>query len=394
MSHDRPATWRERRHARKEFEERADRLCATLPFPPGRLSLIHDFVELVAEQQNLPIERPRAVPIKPGKACGGLAVTDTGISIVYDQKADWYLRCLIIFHQLAHVLLDHFSFNDPDAAPMVARLFPSLNPKLVRAFLARGSFGDRKEAEAEALATRLLQRALEGPPTIQPHDPLQAARRWRAHYRTCRRLSPLWRTMVQAEPTVRLRGALTGSPWSGLLPQAWQRPAATSHRRIVEILSAKLKLWPWMDQEVADIARDVGRRAGLAGDRLEVAVEAASLAAAARAKTRYAAIARERDCRCGLTGDRLEEAVEDACLAAARAKTGEVTPAASSGPTCAALMGAHRDRARWLQIAGAFTGPIVQTTLAEHERRTSQDGSGAAATVSLQQQDHQYGLSG
>jgi hypothetical protein len=65
-------------------------------------------------------------------------------------------------------------------------------------------------------------------------------------------------------------------------------------RRCVEIRDAQLKLRPWADPQAAAAAEALGGQAGLNGEELQVVVEAASLAAAAQAKTRRWAPVGER----------------------------------------------------------------------------------------------------
>jgi Family of unknown function (DUF6545) len=326
LTHDPLTAWREQRRARREFEERAEALCARLPFPTDGPFSIHTFVKEVAEQEHLPIHRPEPEAIEPGALSGWLEVKDDGVTIVYDQDTSRILRWLIIFHELAHLLLGHCK-RDRSAVPsMAARFFPNLDAELVRAVLARGTFGDRKELEAEWLARRMLAIALEGPAESGP-----AVRRWAGHYRTCRRLAPLWRALVQVERDVVLPRAAFDPPWATLLPPTIYRPGDTAYRRVAEILTARRALQPWMDPVVADAARDHGRRAGLTGARLEAVVEAASLAAAARAKAR------------------------------------DATPTAPASLTCASLVDAHVELPRLQLVAAAFDSAVVRATLAQQE---------------------------
>ena len=56
------------------------------------------------------------------------------------------------------------------------------------------------------------------------------------------------------------------------------------HRAVVEIREAVLALRPYADPQLAAAARKVARPAGLTGDQIAAAVEAAVLAAVLRAK--------------------------------------------------------------------------------------------------------------
>ncbi|OLF14675.1 DUF6545 domain-containing protein [Actinophytocola xanthii] len=67
-------------------------------------------------------------------------------------------------------------------------------------------------------------------------------------------------------------------------PARWQTVEFRLYRRIIEIRDAVLTLRPYVDEQVANTARESAAAAGLDRDGQEAVVEAATLAAALRAK--------------------------------------------------------------------------------------------------------------
>jgi hypothetical protein len=89
--------------------------------------------------------------------------------------------------------------------------------------------------------------------------------------RQLRQLRPLWSELTDAVPAVRLSAdARSRGPW---------RPGQRLHRRVIEIYDARHALRPYLDDAVADDARQHGEAEGLRGDDLAAAVEAAKLRA-------------------------------------------------------------------------------------------------------------------
>jgi hypothetical protein len=99
-------------------------------------------------------------------------------------------------------------------------------------------------------------------------------------YRAHRRLYPLWRALCQAVPDIAL--APPAGVWRDRLRA--RRLEFWLHRRVLEIRDARLALRPYFDPQVAQTTAALGRQAGLDGEDLHAAVEAASLAAAVHAK--------------------------------------------------------------------------------------------------------------
>lgn len=146
--------------------------------------------------------------------------------------------------------------------------------------------------------------------------------------RSYRRLHPLWYALSRAAPEVVLDPHTSRRSGRWLIRDVDFR----LYRRVIEIRDSRLALRPFLDERVADTARELGRAAGLDGADLAATVEAATLAAALRAK--------EHD-----------------------------RPAAC--PTGAVVAGGQdlTDEVAWLTaVARAFTGsPVVAGTLARAE---------------------------
>lgn len=94
------------------------------------------------------------------------------------------------------------------------------------------------------------------------------------HYRTYRRLYPLWRDLYQVCPGIALH------PPSRSMTHLNYR----LYRRVIEIRDGLLAVRSYRDPEVRIRARRCGEAAGLTGDELAAAVAAAQLKAAVKAK--------------------------------------------------------------------------------------------------------------
>jgi hypothetical protein len=97
--------------------------------------------------------------------------------------------------------------------------------------------------------------------------------------RAYRQLRPLWLALSQAAPEVVL-----DPPNS----RRWRIRDLDFrlYRRIIEIRDSRLALRPYLDQDVATAARQLGQEANLEGDALRATIEASVLAGAVRAKAR------------------------------------------------------------------------------------------------------------
>lgn len=99
-------------------------------------------------------------------------------------------------------------------------------------------------------------------------------------YRACRALHPLWLALCQATPEI----ALVAPTSAARDTLAFGDVDFRLYRRVIEIRDGQLALGPYRTPGVAATARRLAEAAGLVGDQLQAAVEAAGLAAALRAK--------------------------------------------------------------------------------------------------------------
>jgi hypothetical protein len=101
--------------------------------------------------------RLHAIPTKPD--CSGLWIaTRDADHIYYASDTTPLHQWHIIGHEAGHMLFGHqgASSGEEDLARL---LFPSLDPAMVRAILARSAYTDTEEEEAETFASVLLERA-------------------------------------------------------------------------------------------------------------------------------------------------------------------------------------------------------------------------------------------
>jgi hypothetical protein len=81
---------------------------------------------------------------------------------------------------------------------------------------------------------------------------LAALRRRRQHSRAYRQLSPLWTSLVDAYPTIVLRGAPSGK-WDALRPRTVHR---RYYRRVIEIRDGLVQLSPYLETDLTTLAGD------------------------------------------------------------------------------------------------------------------------------------------
>lgn len=112
---------------------------------------------------------------------------------------------------------------------------------------------------------------------------------WLGRYRHYRRLGPLWRDLYRSDPAIALDPPT--------LPDAlaFVRLRLRLYRRVIEIRDGLLALRPYRDPAIATAARTRATTEGLVGQHLEAVVEAATIAAALRAKTAGHPLAPELD---------------------------------------------------------------------------------------------------
>ncbi|GAA1965325.1 hypothetical protein [Kitasatospora viridis] len=146
-----------RRKPRSELAALVARIEVPQPFQLDR------FCDSIARERGRPL---RLVPLSDAAGrdlpCGlwlGLPEADV---IFYEAGAAPILKTQIVLHEISHMLLDHGrpagSVPPQRAAPATDREL-GLDTDRVLALLARSGYTDRQEADAESLATLLLERA-------------------------------------------------------------------------------------------------------------------------------------------------------------------------------------------------------------------------------------------
>ncbi|MEV0385131.1 MAB_1171c family putative transporter [Nonomuraea sp. NPDC050643] len=103
---------------------------------------------------------------------------------------------------------------------------------------------------------------------------------WLANYRTYQGLRSLWLDLYRANPHIAL---VPPRPLALDLLMPYDLRMRL-YRRVVEIRDGRLAMQPYMDPAVAATARAESARKGMSGPAAEVVVEAATLAAALRAR--------------------------------------------------------------------------------------------------------------
>lgn len=78
--------------------------------------------------------------------------------IVYEQATTPLHQTHIALHEIGHLLCGHESASRFDDSHL-ARLFPTLDPAMVRRVLGRTGYATEEEVEAEMLACMILERA-------------------------------------------------------------------------------------------------------------------------------------------------------------------------------------------------------------------------------------------
>ncbi len=117
-------------------------------------------------------------------------------------------------------------------------------------------------------------------PAWGPRAGIPRVYRWVSHYRSLRRLYPLWRTLYRTNPEI----ALFPSPSPLADAVALRDLDFRRYRRVVEIRDGLLSLRPYVDPRVREITGTLCREAGLAHEEARAVVEAANLATALRAR--------------------------------------------------------------------------------------------------------------
>jgi hypothetical protein len=322
-----------RRMQRTQRQQRQASLeqCAQLlrMLPPDRPASMHELCEQVGAARGRVVRvQPQRFPQQARELAALLVPFPDEHVIIVNEQASRLTKWRGMAHELAHFFLGHCdetgTIDDPRA-----RWFPDLDPEFVaRALtLTPGYYPTEDEQTAEALGGRLLTIVLhqnrgradstaQADAGVGRHDAL---------YRQFWRLRPLWVELVTAVPDAALF-----PPRSPLADRASLRDLDHRvSRQVIEIIDIRGLLEHWQDPEVAAIAREHANAAGLPAPQIDATVEAATLAAAARAVRRG-------------------------------------TPPTRRGVACAAKVDVDAELARLELVAAAFTGPIVNATLTRH----------------------------
>ncbi len=129
---------------------------------------IEAFRRSVSRHRGRPLHlHPLPGPTGPEGLCG-LCVATEGADHVWFQPGTSPLhQDHIILHEFAHLICGHQVIDDDVA---LRRLFPDLDPDLVRGVLGRGSFSSEQEQEAEILADMIMQEAARSRRNATPRD--------------------------------------------------------------------------------------------------------------------------------------------------------------------------------------------------------------------------------
>jgi hypothetical protein len=118
-------------------------------------------------------------------------------------------------------------------------------------------------------------------PAWGPRVGLPTLLRWIGRYQTYRELYPLWLALYRSSPEIGLM-----PPSSSVVDALTLRDLDFRlYRRVIEIRDGRLALRSYLDPQIDAAACKLGQEAGLGTEELPVVIEAASLAAALRAKT-------------------------------------------------------------------------------------------------------------
>ncbi|MEV6599194.1 hypothetical protein AB0M36_20420 [Actinoplanes sp. NPDC051346] len=132
-------------------------IALALPAAPSMAALC----EHLGQRRNRPIYL-MAMPAQDAQPCGvWLSLPDADV-IAYEAGTNSRHQEHIIAHELAHLICGH-SILDGTRPFDTRRLFPDLDPALVRDLLQRGHYSDDQEQEAEVMASLLLSRASRAP---------------------------------------------------------------------------------------------------------------------------------------------------------------------------------------------------------------------------------------
>ena len=193
------------------------------------------------------------VVMEPGAPSGTWLRTGVADYLFYEEQTSRFHQAHIVLSVAAQLLLGDTA--EPSVDP---RLVPDVSPQLIRLMLGGAVCSPVTQREAEELAFLAVEHAR---PVSYP-QPLAR--------RALRQLRPLHAALRAAVPQIAATAA----------PRIWTSPSLRLHRQVIQIRDAALALRPYRDPEAASAATSTACAAGLTGEELAAAGEAAVLAAA------------------------------------------------------------------------------------------------------------------
>ena len=134
---------------------------------------IEAFCRSVSRRRGRPLHlHPLPSPAELGGLCGLCVATEDADHVWFQPGTSPFHQAHIILHEFAHLICGHGLIDD-DAA--LRRLFPDLDPALVKGLLGRGSFSTEQEQEAELLADMIMQEAGRSRRDMTPGDSVAAS---------------------------------------------------------------------------------------------------------------------------------------------------------------------------------------------------------------------------
>lgn len=146
----------------RALRRRCEELLATVAVPQP--CDLYEFVSALGAERgrairvvDLPDEGTAGAPRKGDRpACGMVAQYPTE-DVIFLEPRGWVYRVHVALHEVAHLVCEHRG-DGPGLDRL--RLFPDLDPGLVRAVLGRTRYSEPQEVEAEAMASILTERLI------------------------------------------------------------------------------------------------------------------------------------------------------------------------------------------------------------------------------------------
>ena len=137
----------------REVRHRCERLLEDIDLPNGFDADV--FRDAVAARRNRAIRLvPREQMVGP---CGVLVSLPTTDYVFFEASTSRVHRDHIVAHELGHLLCDHVP-KKRMGDEVIRTLLPDLDPVMVRSALARTTYGEVEEQEAEMIASLALGR--------------------------------------------------------------------------------------------------------------------------------------------------------------------------------------------------------------------------------------------